>query len=162
MTTTWTPTSSRAFLAVPTPYYDPSQKQGSVHIGIINATPKQRDWALSATARAGDLVRQKEDTTNAIWTRLQNALGQCLPNGFKSNANATYDHNKYLKWLALCSMQQYLGSDVAMIQSRDLFDFIPELNPPHQEPNQNPNQKYLLNRAKPSGQVAALDENVQQ
>jgi len=165
MTTTWTPTSSRAFLAVPTPYYDPSGRQGSVHIGIINATPKQRDWALSATARAGDLVKQKEDTTNAIWKQINDALGRCLPNGFNSSADATYDQKTYLKWLVLCSMQQHFGSDVAMIQSRDLFDFIPVLNEDQpQDHQQNPQQKqkYLLDRASQPGNVAAQNENVQQ
>ena len=165
MTTTWTPTSSRAFLAVPTPYYNPALRKGFVHIGIINATsPTKSDWALTGIAQPGREVVQEEDKTNAVWTKIQSAVvGGCLPNGFKSNPNATYDHETYLKWLVLCSMQQYLGSDVAMIQSRDLFDFIPLLNPnPNPTPNQNQNQKYLLNRANVSDQGAAQDENLQQ
>jgi hypothetical protein len=155
LSTTWKPDSSAsgAFLAVPTPYFDPRTRTGSVHIGIINATANNNDWALSANANPGDPVNEPEDPASNFWARIKALPGGCLPNGFNANPNASYDNQTYLKWLVLCTMQQYLGADVALIQTQDLFDQILELQP---------NNTHLINRANVSKKDAEQYENVQQ
>ena len=165
VSTTWKPESRAAgtFLAVPTPYFDPSTRNGSVHLGIINATPSTDEWKLSETARKGDPVAEEEDPAPNFWARIK-ALPGCVPAGFKSNGS--YDNQTYLKWLVLCTMQQHLGSDVALIQTQDLFDKIPLLNrdPKKEPPKTDPTK--LLNRAYQavdhSESDAESDENVQQ
>ena len=153
LSTTWKPDPPAAgtFLAVPTPYFNPATRNGSVHLGIINATPSSNEWTLNAPARPGDGVSETEDPASNFWARIK-ALPGCLPANFKANPNASYDNQTYLKWLVLCTMQQYLGSDVAMIQTQDLFDKIPLLK----------RDTAKLNRAKTYNRDAEKDENVQQ
>jgi len=128
LSSTWKPDSrsSGAFLAVPTPYFDPATRNGAVHMGIIKANPNNREWNLSAAARAGDPITEDEDPAPNFWARIK-ALDGCLPSNFNPNAAAIYDNQTYLKWLVLCTMQQQLQADVALIQTQDLFDKIPKL-----------------------------------
>ena len=151
LSTTWKPGQHAAgtFLAVPTPYYDPAVRNGSVHIGIINANPSNQEWVLSAKAQPGTLINEQEDKDPSFWSDIKKLPG-CLPDGFNPDPNVTYDNQTYLKWLVLCTMQQHLGSDVAMIQTRDLFDKIPLLGP---------NKNERLDRAKGPNDYS---QNVQQ
>ncbi|HEX3250247.1 MAG TPA: hypothetical protein VHS05_12525 [Pyrinomonadaceae bacterium] len=151
LSTTWKPQSNAAgaFLAVPTPYFNPSTREGSVHFGIIKATPNNTEWKLSADARAGDPVHEREDPALNFWAKIKALPGGCLPDGFQPDPNVTYDNKTYLKWLVLCSMQQYLGADVALIQTQDLFDQVLEL-------------EHRINRAQISNKDAGRDENIQQ
>ena len=157
MSTIWKPEipASGAFLAVPTPYFNPATRQGSVHLGIINATRQTEKWELSAKAIEGQLVPEPEDRAEKFWKTIKSLPG-CLQSDFERNrkqSDESYDNQTYLKWLVLCTMQQHLGADVALIQSQDLFDKIPELKRDTTE---------LLNRAKVSARDAERDENVQQ
>ena len=129
MSTTWTGEANDTFLAVPTPYFDPSTRKGKVHYGTINATQQNKEWNLSAKAFAGDPVEQEEDKAEAFWARIKQLPG-CLQSGFPRKPDEeSYGNQTYLKWLTLCAMQQHLGTDVALIQTRDLFDQIPVLDP---------------------------------
>jgi hypothetical protein len=161
LSTTWKPEdrASGPFLAIPTPYYDSSSRHGSVHIGVINATPSNSQWVLSAKARPGDPVDEPDDPAPNFWAKIKALPGRCLPDGFKPDPKASYDNQTYLKFLVLCTMQQYLGSDVALIQTQDLFDKIPALPI---DPQKYANAGKLLNRAKISNSDADRDENVQQ
>ena len=126
---TWKPggPANDTFLAVPSPYFDSSTQKGSVHYGIINAAPNGNDWQLNATAVPGDEVVVTPDPAQSFWARIKELPG-CLQSGFQRNPNnESYGNQTYLKWLVLCAMQQHLGADVALIQTRDLFGQILEL-----------------------------------
>lgn len=155
MSTTWKhrPLASGAFLAVPTPYFNPSTRQGSVHLGIINATGQTEKWELSAKAIEGKSIPEPEDPAEKFWKTIKSLPGCLQPDFKRTLSDESYDNKTYLKWLVLCAMQQHLGADVALIQTQDLFDKIPELTP---------DTKELLNSAKVSARDAERDENVQQ
>ena len=157
MATLWKSNSRSAgtFLAVPTPYFDPAVRKGTVHLGVINASRNQREWQLSATALDGTPVDQEEDTAKNFWDRIKK-LPDCLLSDFSGKRELekeTYDNKTYLKWLVLCSMQQHTGADVALIQTRDLFDQIPKLDETPAD---------LLTRAKTYDENKVADENLQQ
>jgi len=157
MSTTWKPQTqaSGAFLAVPTPYFNPAKRNGSVHLGIINATKQTDNWELSAKANEGQPIPEPEDPAKNFWANIKSLPG-CLQSDFqrkRNQSNESYDNQTYLQWLVLCTMQQHLGADVALIQTQDLFDKIPKLTPHMTE---------LLNRANVSAHDAERDENVQQ
>ena len=79
MSTTWKPqtAASGAFLAVPTPYFSSAERQGSVHLGIINATKQTEEWKLSAQAIDGKLVSEPEDRAEKFWRTIKSLPG-CL------------------------------------------------------------------------------------
>ncbi len=147
MSTTWKP-KARAFLAVPTPYLDPATRNGSVHYGIVNAGQQKEGWELSAEAVAGYLVNEPDDPADGFWAKIKELPG-CLQSERKQK-DESYDNQTYLKWLVLCAMQQHLGADVALIQTRDLFGKIPKL------------EAGLLNRSNIVDGSAEINENLQQ
>ncbi len=78
-------------------------------------------------------------------------MPRCLRSSFdRDKSTKSYDNVSYLKWLVLCTMQKHLGADAALIQTRDLFDKIPEL------------YEKLLNRATGTKAEADTRDNVQQ
>ena len=162
MSTSWKPgaPSAGTFLAVPTPYFNTSTRKGSVHLGIINATSdddlnsQTRTWKLNANAQPGQFVDEPEDSADLFWDRIKQLPG-CIDSHFpRKQPEEHYDNVDYLKWLTLCTMQQYLGADVAMIQSRDMFDKILKLD--------EATKDLYLNRAKASPKEAETTDNVQQ
>jgi hypothetical protein len=153
--TDWKPNARAAgtFLAVPTPYFDPGLGKGTVNLGVINASRKEPEWHLIAKASPGKPVDSPDATTAAkLWKEIS-ALPGCLDHFDVKQEKKTYDNKTYLKWLVLCSMQQHTGADAALIQTRDLFDQIPELDTKSDE---------LLNRAKTLKKNEVPPENKQQ
>ena len=124
--------SAGAFLAVPTPYYDVSQRKGFVYTGMIHASEELNqeknvtgNWDFNSEVGSKVEVTEPEDTAIDFWTRIEKLEGCRIDT--RPDESKEKDKKTYLKWLVLCSMQKYLGADVALIQTRDLFDFIPKL-----------------------------------
>ena len=149
MSTSWKPDPQAPgqFLAVPTPYFNSSTREGSVHMGVITANPSvpkkpaqetqstnatqepsKTTWELSAAAQPGKEVEDPDDEAKYFWSRIKEALPACLPPHFTGHEIEERNKQTYLKWLVLCAMQQHLGTDVALIQTRDLFEKIPKLD----------------------------------
>ena len=154
-TTEWKPGSRAAgtFLAVPTPYFDPLAHKGTVHLGLINAATNDTGWKLSATASPGTSVATPDDAiAKDFWDEIKKLKG-CYSEFGRKPEDEKYDNKTYLKWLVLCAMQRYTGADLAMIQTRDLFDQLPQLDETTAE--------NFLNRAK-TYENKVPPENVQQ
>ena len=135
MSTNWRPLSRSAgqFLAVPAPYFNSATRTEAVHFGMIDATPlepnllQKSPWALIAKADAGDAIENPPDPSSDFWTQVKKLPG-CVRPELREESKENYDNMTYLKWLVLCTMQQHLGADVALIQTQDLFDKIPVLD----------------------------------
>ena len=139
--------STGSFLAVPAPYYDPSTHSGNIYKGIIQATKEvdinqefTGNWGLRSIGTPPTSIELIPGGIR-FWSRIKGlnppgptnafpALPGCLSEDFQPDPNAkSQPGTTYLKLLVLCAMQKFIGADVAMIQSRDLFDWAPELNP---------------------------------
>ena len=121
--------SAGAFLAVPTPYYDASQRKGFIYTGLIHATEElgkdkkiTGNWDLNSEVGSTVEVTEEEDSAEGFWTRIEKLEGCRIDS--RPDESKEKDKKTYLKWLVLCSMQKYLGADVALIQTRDLFDLF--------------------------------------
>lgn len=152
--------SAGPFLAVPAPYYDSAVRFGTVYRSIVHATPQINDkkvitgWLLESKDQ--DLFKnnenKQEDKAIGFWDRLKRLKG-CYDTDdskHKPETDAATENKTYLKWLVLCAMQKHTGADVAMIQSRDLFDQIPLLLP---------NEKNYLDRKKPEPNAESSDSS---
>lgn len=159
MSTNWRPLrqSPGQFLAVPAPYFNSATRTEAVHFGMIDATPlepkmmQESPWALIAKADAGDTIKSGTDPSLDFWKKVRDLDG-CTRSDFPRNrSEENFDNITYLKWLVLCTMQQHLGADVALIQTQDLFDKIPLLD-----------VTTYLSRASGSKSEAETRDNVQQ
>lgn len=125
--TTWDTTTknTRAFLAVPAPYFDASANQGLVYFATVRASlVGAKKWELKSPQfeeSALDVINYQPIKTHAFWERIRKLPG-CLPD----NKESSLDNVNRLKWLVLCAMRDHLNADVALIQRRDLFDRLPE------------------------------------
>ncbi len=154
-TTVWKPDGpTTSFLAIPTPYFNPSTREGSVHFGIIRAVPSGQNWKLSASNLGVVPIPEPPDPATQFWARIKNATReQCVPLNFTPPAGESNSNQTYLKWLVLCAMRQQLGADVALVQTRDFYEKIPDLNR---------SRSRLLNRTKLGRTAAEENENIQQ
>jgi len=158
MSTNWRPLSHSPgqFLAVPAPYFNSALRTEAVHFGMLDATPlepnllQKSPWALISKADAGDAVKNEIDPSSDFWKKVKELPGCVRPGFDREQPKENYDNITYLKWLVLCTMQQHLGADVALIQTQDLFDRIPLLD-----------ERQLTLRAGSKTQ-AEIQDNVQQ
>jgi len=129
MQTTWKAKDEKgSFVAVPAPYFDSKTRQGSVHFGTIKAESSSNGnkvvaWNLSTNSLAPQAITEDEDSAPSFWKEVW-ALRNCLPTPAPTN---TPDNLDYLRLLVLCSMRERLSADVALIQSRDLYEKLPLL-----------------------------------
>ncbi len=154
MSNTWDPSGHRkAFLAVPSPYFNSNTRKGSVHFGTVSAVEgTSGEWELTAKVTNPVEVEEPADPATDFWTRIKTLPG-CLPSKFQAKADDDPPQQAYLKWLVLCAMRDHTSADVALIQAQDLFDKIPDLSR---------STEALLDRAR-KGQTAAGDDvNIQQ
>lgn len=128
MTTTWNPDGKAGSLvAVPAPYFDSKTRKGSVHFGMIKAQPSAKAWTLSTNSLKPQPITEQEDPATTFWQEIRK-----LPNCYvpSSKITGTPSDQEYLKLLVLCTMREKLSADVALIQSRDLFEKLPLLADP--------------------------------
>jgi hypothetical protein len=131
LSTTWKPDEKAgALVAVPAPYFDAKDRKGVVHFGMIDAEKGDESWKLSTKSLHPDPITVKEDQAKDFWDEVKK-LPNCLPSPLPSNIDKEKTSNQdYLKLLVLCTMREQLSADVALIQSRDLFEQIPLLTDP--------------------------------
>jgi hypothetical protein len=128
LSTVWDPIKKAgAFVAVPAPYFDSKTRKGIVHFGMINAVKGKTDdsWTLSTKSDDPTPITVKNNPATDLWKEIKQ-LRNCLPANPPPNTLSNQDN---LKLLVLCAMREKLSADVALIQSRDLFDQIPVVNP---------------------------------
>lgn len=116
----------RAFMAVPTPYFNSSTRTGSVHFGTVRAAKDQdRNWELKAHITPSLAVAEPGDPATQFWTNMKRLPPSCLPANLATLSAGNATNQTYLKWRVLCAMRDYLAADVALIQKRDLYEKIP-------------------------------------
>lgn len=128
MDITWKPGGKLAvFVGVPTPYFDWKTRKGAVRFGTVNAEKKVNDnevvsWKLTSIPTEPTPIAEEEDEATEFWKKVTEA-SNCLrpnPQNLQPSSNP-----EALKLLVLCTMRERLSADVALIQSRDLFEKIP-------------------------------------
>lgn len=111
------------FVAVPLPYYDSKSKdqklEGTVHLGMIEATLDGRSWNLENVPLEQLPVKEMKSDAGNFWKKVDESLRPCLTQDFSLKSDNQTDH---LKWLTLCAIRERLGADVALLQKRDFFD----------------------------------------
>ena len=130
ISTTWNPDGKAGSLvAVPAPYFDSKTRKGSVHFGMINAQPNANAWTLSTNWLNPQSITEKEDPATTFWPEIKKLPNCYVPSSKLSGSPAPSDQD-YLKLLVLCTMRETLSADVALIQSRDLYEKLPLLVDP--------------------------------
>src|SRR6185369_11592728 len=112
-------------------------------------------WALSTKSVDPVPINVEEDTADTFWKEVQK-----LRNCSNRQPGKPPSNQEFLRLLVLCAMREQLSADVAMIQSRDLFDQLPLL-----ESMKNPaTSKRMLKRPYEASKNAAPvnAENFQQ
>lgn len=146
MQTTWNAESkSGSLVAVPAPYFDSKTRKGSVHFGTIKAESSLNgnqvvSWKLSTSSLDPQPITEDEDQATTFWDEVKQ-LRNCLP----ATPAQNQPNLEYLRLLVLCSMRERFSADVALIQSRDLYEKLPLLTP---QPgvNQIPSKQRMLQR----------------
>ena len=120
-----------SLIAVPAPYFDAKTRTGFVHFGMINAEKNLKgndveSWTLSTTSLDPSPIPVKQDPAQSFWTQIRK-LPNCLPSNPPTKPPLDQE---YLRLLVLCTMREQLSADVALIQSRDLFEQLPLLEDP--------------------------------
>lgn len=128
-TTVWKRDSTTSsFLAIPTPYFNSSTREGSVHFGMITAIPRDTSWELIANHLEPVAVKEPEDSADKFWDNVRTTtIKECVASNFKAPPDEENPRESYLKWLVLCTMRKQLSADVALVQSRDFYDKIPDV-----------------------------------
>ena len=129
MNITWKPGGKFAvFVGVPTPYFDWRTRKGAVRFGTVHIEKRQNaydevvSWKLTSIPTDPTPIAEEEDDAPQFWAGVKKA-SNCLrpnPQNLQPGSNP-----EALKLLVLCTMRERLSADVALIQSRDLFEKIP-------------------------------------
>jgi len=149
--TTWSEgPHAKAFVAVPSPYYDPQQRdryEGIVHLGQVNATyvatyqrekyerniSKTAAWKLTSKR----IDPQEVELSKPVYSSATNTdtFSQSIDARFKKCQEGDVpDRYTKIQVLTLCLMREQLSADVALIQKRDFFNELPDpdiTNPIH-------------------------------
>lgn len=111
--------------AVPAPYFNTGRGL-SLNIGLIALTPLQDNtWKVHLKGLGPKELKEEQNPATQFWDRVASRFGDCEPSGFIPGAQDSITPSDRLKWFTLCAMQHKAKADVALIQKRDLFSFLP-------------------------------------
>lgn len=113
------------FYAVPSPFFISSSPGNSVRTGLIELTRNSGSyWKLHSDGLVSPEIKEKMNPAPEFWTLVNLAFHNCE----RGRGRDQSSNEERLRLLTLCAMQQETRADVALIQKRDMFFFLPNNN----------------------------------